>query len=127
MMSYVYNIDNGMVTFLCLLDYSKAFDTIDRNLLQYYCVEDIALQLFSSYLTQRFQSVKFGSRVTSELQTSFEVSQGSIRRLILFSVFIADLQSVILHDWNVHCYTDYADYAGTRVKSKFGSYNELVQ
>ena len=56
----------GEPTALVLLDLSAAFDTIDHStllgcLLDWFGVGGSALKRFSSYLTERYQSVKIGS------------------------------------------------------------------
>ena len=66
------SLSRGEATALVLLDLSAAFDTIDHTtlhscLLDWFGVGGSALKWFSSYLTERFQSVKIGSTL-SDLQ-----------------------------------------------------------
>ena len=55
-------MDNNDVPIGVFLDLSKAFDTIDHNILlnklEHYGIEGIPLQLFKNYLTNRKQYVK---------------------------------------------------------------------
>ena len=60
------SLSQGEATALVLLDLSAAFDTIDHSTLlsclqDWFGVGGLALKWFSSYLTERFQSVKIGS------------------------------------------------------------------
>ena len=62
----------GEATALVLLEVSAAFDTIDNStllscLLDWFGVGGYALKWFSSYLTERYQSIKIGSTL-SDLQ-----------------------------------------------------------
>ena len=66
------SLSRGEATALVLLDLSAAFDTIDHStllscLLDWFGVDGSVLKWFSSYLTERFQSVKIGSTL-SDLQ-----------------------------------------------------------
>ncbi|RVE51257.1 hypothetical protein evm_004061 [Chilo suppressalis] len=101
-------------TMLVLLDFSRAFDTIDTDLLlaklKYYGFNDSAVRWFSSYLSGRSQMVevlsKSGIKKYSATSPVYRgVPQGSILGPILFILYTADLPSCVLN-CNHHLYAD---------------------
>ena len=77
--------DNGKISLLVLLDLSKAFDSVNHDLLLNKLVQlNIDSKWFVSYLYDRTHSVKI-DKITSEAQSNlYEVPQGSILGPILF-------------------------------------------
>ena len=112
--NYIYlSLSRGEATALVLLDLSAAFDTIDHSnllscLLDWFGVGGSALKWFSSYLTERFQSVKIGSTLSDLQKLLFGVPLGSVLSPLLFSLYTSPLSTLIgKHKIiNFHFYAD---------------------
>ena len=88
-------MDNNETPINIFLDLSKAFDTIDHNILldklKYYGLDDIAIKLFRSYLTNRYQYVQIENAKSQLLEINTGVPQGSILGPLLFIIYINDI------------------------------------
>ena len=82
------------------MDLSTAFDTIDHGILLhglplYFGIKGKALEWFSSYLTNRTQSVRIHCHTSEPAPTSFGVTQGSVLGPVLFVLCTVSLSTVI--------------------------------
>ena len=88
-------MDNNETPIHILLYLSKAFDTIDYNILldklNYYGLDDTAIQLFPSYLTNRHQYVQIENAKSQLLEMNTGVPKGSIIGPLLFIIYINDI------------------------------------
>lgn len=101
--------DGNKVTVLISLDYSKAFDMIDHKLLisilHYIGLENNAIKLVSSFLSDRIQQVKLNNKTSTALNVTCGVPQGSILGPILYAIYTCNFHTCLSY-CGYHYYAD---------------------
>ena len=91
-------LDNGECVLGLFLDFSKAFDTVNHDILltklEYLGIRGIPLEWFKSYLADRRQYVIYNDIKSSCKTITCGVPQGSILGPLLFLLYINDLANV---------------------------------
>ena len=94
------NLDNKKVVLLSLLDLSAAFDTVDHNILlnrlkHMFGITDVALDWFTSYLSNRSQKVSIASAYSVSRFLECCVPQGSVLGPQLYSQYTRPIGDII--------------------------------
>ena len=91
----VHSMNCDETGFCILLDFAKAFDTVNHEILlkklQYYGIRGTALKWFQSYLKDRMQCTEIGNTQSNLEYVKCGVPQGSILGPLLFLLYINDI------------------------------------
>ena len=96
-------MDQGDKVIAIFLDFSKAFDTVDHNILllklEHYGICGTALDWFRDYMSGMKQFVTYNGVKSSTSNVSCDVPQVSILGPLLFLIYVNDIQNITHHSF----------------------------
>ena len=92
-------LENGEYVLGLFLDFSKAFDTVNHDILflklENYGIRGVALEMLKSYLSNRYQYVVYNDVESEKQKISCGVPQGSILGPLLFLLYLAHVSTIL--------------------------------
>jgi len=91
-------IDNRQLTVLVLIDFKRAFDSVQHKtllaVLESLNVSPATVRFIHSYISQRFQRIKGRNELFSEWkETVMGIPQGSVLSALIFSIYLNEIGS----------------------------------
>ncbi len=124
-----YALDQGKVVGVLLIDFKKAFDSVNHNIMmkkmQGCGISGPLLRLLESYLQERSQYVQLNESKSKTRTLTYGVPQGSLLGPRLFSIYVNDLPSAITSS-EVCLFADDSTFyfIGTNIEEVIDALNE---
>ena len=104
------NWNEGNYTGCVFVDFSRAFDTIDHNILseklKMYGLDDTSQKFMLEYMANRKQTTTVNGFSSSQAQVTYGTAQGSILGPLIFILYVNDIFNSLGKDNSIHMYAD---------------------
>ena len=128
----VKSINQNLYSCCVFVDLSKAFDTVDHEILlkkmyHFFGIRGKTQELFRSYLSDRYQYTKVSTSISSNSRISCGVPQGSCLGPILFLMYINDIPNCSKFDISLFANDTYLMLSETNLKELESRVNEELK
>lgn len=124
------DIDANKYVVAVFLDFKRAFETIDRQILleklSYYGIKDNVLKWFQQYLSNRLQVTKVGDAISECKSNDIGVPQGSILGPLLFIIYLNDINYIECDFMNLFADDTLISCSGTDVEETIHRMNNIL-
>ena len=125
------NKNNKLNTIALYIDFKKAFDTVNHNLLieklRHMQIKNNVLNWIYSYLTNRTQCTRLGDNISKDMEVKTGVPQGSILGPLFFLCYINDITNICKSTKILLYADDTVLYKGISEHEKFLDMNNFQQ
>ena len=92
------------------IDFSRAFDSIDHNILlnklKFYGFDENSLNFVTSYMSNRVQTTTVNGHTSTPAKVTYGTAQGSILGPLIFILYVNDVFKSLNADASVYMYAD---------------------
>lgn len=124
------SIDENKFVVAVFLDFKRAFETIDRQILldklNYYGIKGNVHKWFQQYLSNRLQITKIGKATSDPLTNNIGVPQGSILGPLLFIIYLNDINKIECDFMNLFADDTLISCSGTDLNETVNKMNEVL-
>ena len=104
------NWNNKLYTGCIFIDFSRAFETIDHEILlqklEAYGLKRTPLNFFRRYITNRSQTTTVNNFISAKDTVTYGTAQGSVLGPLIYIIYVNDILKLLSDEYNIFLYAD---------------------
>ena len=102
--------NNKLVTGCIFVDFARAFETIDHEILisklEAYGLKRIPLNFLKKYITHRTQYTVVNNHVSEQCEVTYRTAQGSVLEPLIYIIYVNNVLRLLIREYNMFLYAD---------------------